>query len=235
MKEKVLLIACGMIKGELSLAMENCGIFYDTIWMPAELHINPDLLRNELQKAIDNNQNYGLILLAYGNCGHGLVGLVSQNTRLACLRLEDCIHVLLHNEKNLKKIRGESYFITKAWLNSKKSLKEEYHYAIRRYGSKRAEAIMGIMFKNYKSMVMVDAGAYSLDSWVYCAKHLSQVLKLDFKTMTGDVGLLEKFLSLNWDRQVAEFEPGRMISKDDFGMECTIAGFSTSFPMVIDK
>ncbi|MDI3535626.1 MAG: hypothetical protein PWP16_359 [Eubacteriaceae bacterium] len=231
MRDKVLLIACGMIKDELNLAMENSGFFYDTIWMDAELHINPDLLRSELQKAINQNQTYEQILLAYGNCGNGLVGLVSEKTKLACLRLEDCIHVLLHNEKNLKNIQGETYFITKAWINSKKSLKEEYHYAMTRYGAKRAEAIMGIMFKHYKSMVLVDTGAYATDSWIYCAKHLSQVLHLDFKTMSGDVGLLEMFLSLKWDRQVAEFEPGRVISKDDFGVECVLGSFSNAGPV----
>lgn len=228
MKEKVLLIACGMIKDELNLAMKNANVFHDTIWMDAELHINPDLLRSELQKVINLNQNYDLILLAYGNCGNGLVGLVSEKTRLACLRLEDCIHVLLHNEKNLKKIQGETYFITKAWMNSKKSLKEEYHYAINRYGTKRAEAIMGIMFKHYKSMALVETGAYDLDSWIYCARHLCQVLKLDFKTLSGDVGLLEMFLSLDWNNQVAEFAPGSAISKDDFGTECALASLSNT-------
>jgi hypothetical protein len=65
----------------------------------------------------------------------------------------------------------------------------------------------------------------------YCAKHLSQVLHLDFKTMSGDVGLLEMFLSLKWDRQVAEFEPGRVISKDDFGVECVLGSFSNAGPV----
>ena len=50
MKESILLIACGMIQDEMSLALKNTGIKYDTIWMSAELHNNPDLLNQELQK-----------------------------------------------------------------------------------------------------------------------------------------------------------------------------------------
>ena len=52
MKESILLIACGMIQDEMSLALNNTGIKYDTIWMSAELHNNPDLLNQELQRLI---------------------------------------------------------------------------------------------------------------------------------------------------------------------------------------
>ena len=69
MKESILLIACGMIQDEMNLAMKNTGINYDTIWMSAELHNNPDFLKQELQKEINSHQEYDLILLAYGNCG----------------------------------------------------------------------------------------------------------------------------------------------------------------------
>lgn len=50
MKKSILLIVCGMIQDEMSLAMKNTNINYDTIWMSAELHNNPDLLKLELQK-----------------------------------------------------------------------------------------------------------------------------------------------------------------------------------------
>ena len=86
MKESILLIACGMIQDEMSLALKNTGIKYDTIWMSAELHNNPDLINQELQKAIDNHQEYDTILLGYGNCGKALIGLRSDHARLALLR-----------------------------------------------------------------------------------------------------------------------------------------------------
>ncbi|MBU4439541.1 MAG: DUF1638 domain-containing protein [Acetobacterium sp.] len=223
MKESILLIACGMIQDEMSLAMKNTGINYDTIWMSAELHNNPDFLKLELQKEIDNHQEYDLILLAYGNCGKALIGLRSEHTKLALLRSEDCIHMLLHNKKGLKSTRGETYFITKGWMLGRKSLKEEYHYAINKYGPKRAEMIMEIMFKNYKSLMMIDTGAYDLEEWIHCARHLSQVLKLDFVITQGDVQLLEMFISLNWDHRVVVISPGCEITMDDFGVECLVA------------
>lgn len=223
MEKSILLIACGMIQDEMNLAMKNTGINYDTIWMNADLHNNPDILNLELQKEIDNHQEYDLILLGYGNCGKALIGLSSNRSKLALLRYEDCIQILLHNNEQLKSIRGETYFITKGWMMGKKSLKEEYHYAINKYGPKRAEMIMGIMFKNYKSLMMIDSGAYDLEDWIHCARHLSQVLKLEFIITPGDVELLEMFLSLSWDHRVVVIEPGVAISKDDFGVECTVA------------
>jgi len=224
MKKNILLIACGMIQDEVTLAMENTGIVYDTIWMSSDLHINPDFLRSELQKEIDKNQDYDLILLAYGNCGKGLVGIVSEKTELAILRSEDCIHMLLHKNKKLKSFRGETYFLTKGWMQGKKSLKAEYHYAINKYGRKKAGIIMGIMLKNHKSLMMIDTGAYDLEECVHCGRHLSQVLKLDFLVTQGDVDLLEMFVSLNWDHQVVLILPNHKISADDFGVDCVVAG-----------
>ena len=113
----------------------------------------------------------------------------------------------------------------------KKSLKEEYHYAINKYGPKRAEMIMEIMFKNYKTLMMIDSGAYNLENWTHCARHLSQVLKLDFIITQGDVGLLEMFLSLNWDHRVAVIEAGTKVTKDDFGVECMVASCANTFKM----
>lgn len=147
----------------MTLAMKNTGISYETIWMSSELHINPDFLRSELQKEINKNQDYELILRAYGNCGKGLVEIVSKKTKLAILRSEDCIHILLHKNKKLKNFRGETYFITKGWMQGKKSLKEEYHYAVKKYGRKKAGIIMGIMLKNHKSLMLIDTGAYELE------------------------------------------------------------------------
>lgn len=229
MKDRILLIACGMIQDEMSLAMKNTGINYDTIWMNSELHNNPDLLRLQLQKEINDHQEYDIILLAYGNCGKALIGLHSEATKLALLRSEDCIHMLLHSKKNLKSTRGETYFITKGWMLGKKSLKEEYHYAINKYGPKRAEMIMKIMFKNYKSLTMIDSGAYDLDEWIHCARHLSQVLKLDFVITQGDVKLLEMFLSLEWDHRVVVVTMGREVTMDDFGVECAVNAYSNIF------
>lgn len=229
MKKRILLIACGMIKDEMNLAIKNTGITYDTVWMSSELHSNPDYLKKELQKEIDKHQDYEMILLAYGNCGKALIGLRSENTKLAFLRSEDCIHMLLHNKKELRSLRGETYFITKGWMLGKKSLKEEYHYAIDKYGPKRAEVIMGIMFKNYQSLMMIDSGAYDLEEWTHCAKHLGQILKLDFVIVQGDVGLLEMFLSLAWDHQVVVIHSGNEISMDDFGLECPVAGTANVF------
>lgn len=229
MNKSILLIACGMIQDEMSLAMKNTGINYDTIWMSAELHNNPEFLREELQKEINNHQDYEMILLAYGNCGKALIGIYSQSTKLAFLRSEDCIHMMLHNKKGLKALRGETYFITKGWMLGKKSLKEEYHYAINKYGPKRAEMIMEIMFKNYKSLMMIDTGAYDLEDWIHCARHLSQVLKLDFVITQGDVGLLEMFLSMNWDHQVMVIPPDYEITMDDFGVECIVGNSSNIF------
>ena len=51
-------------------------------------------LREKLQDEINKPQDYDIIVLGYGLCGNGLVGLVSPKVPLIIPRIDDCISLV---------------------------------------------------------------------------------------------------------------------------------------------
>ena len=63
------------------------------------LHDEPNRMRSKLQKKIDlmDNYDYDAVLLGYGLCGNGTVGLQARSLPLIIPRVHDCITLLLGN------------------------------------------------------------------------------------------------------------------------------------------
>ena len=80
------LIACEVLRQELSAAMEPCGHTFFPVWMRQGLHDTPDLLRAQVQTEIARLEQaeppLDAILLGYGLCGGGTAGLCAGNVPL---------------------------------------------------------------------------------------------------------------------------------------------------------
>ena len=80
------MIYCAIIRPELEAAGEK---IIDRVSLPEELHLRPELLRHELQKALDQESGHGTVLLGFGLCGMAAVGLSSGESRLVIPRVDD--------------------------------------------------------------------------------------------------------------------------------------------------
>jgi hypothetical protein len=80
------LIYCGMIHPELEAARKGK---IDGESLPEALHLRPEFLRQELQKAVDQKVGYDFIVLCYGLCGMAVVGIQSEESRLIIPKVDD--------------------------------------------------------------------------------------------------------------------------------------------------
>jgi len=214
---KRLLIACETLKDEVELAIKNTGQEIETIWMSNLLHDSPDRLRTALQEQIDAvEEDYDQLLLAYGNCGNGLLGLKSDKAQLIIPKFEDCIGLVLSNKENLDRIRTRTYFLTSGWLRSEKSLDAEYQHHVKKYGEERAKMIYEMLYHNYKELMLIDTGAYKVDDWLDKTKEIGQMLDLEVVVDQGSIAPIEKLLTGDWDQQFLIINPGRVTVQSDF-------------------
>ncbi len=89
-------IACHVLWRELSYFASLSPHNYQFQFLKQGLHNVPDQLRQELQAAIDEaGDEYEAILLGYGLCSNGLMGIQARGTRLIVMRGHDCITFLL--------------------------------------------------------------------------------------------------------------------------------------------
>lgn len=117
------ILACKVFEEEL-LSM---GVDHDSAtWLEMGLHDQPDNLRREIESAIKSaeaNPRVDRILLAYGLCGNGLIGVRAGRVPLVLPHSHDCISILLggiRRHEDLLKNSPGIYFYSPGWIRERR-------------------------------------------------------------------------------------------------------------------
>jgi hypothetical protein len=220
------LISCATVIEELEPFLETdikCHV------LEFGLHADPARLRTTLQKeidavcdgetgdAIDPPTIPPTILLGYGSCGRGLVGLSGGRCRLVIPRVDDCIGLCLGSRDAHRKMSRDhpgTYWMTKGWMEA---TADEYNKVVAKYGDERADALYRVMFAAYKRLGVVDTGSYPLDEVRDYARQRAGQLGLEAEEFPGSTNLLHKLIRGPWSSE--EFvicEPGQTTELSDF-------------------
>ena len=119
---KIAVIACGVLDWNLKRVMARIGnTEFITRILPAQLHANPRRLREMLQEEIDAlSVTPGLkgIVLGFGVCGRGTLGLTSGTVPLVVPKVQDCIGIYLgshHRYLSEFRRRPGTRYMTHGW------------------------------------------------------------------------------------------------------------------------
>ncbi|BAE84507.1 DUF1638 domain-containing protein [Desulfitobacterium hafniense] len=210
------LIACKMLQHELNKAIAENGCPYPIIWIDSEYHTDPNGLRAKLQEEIDRLEEVDTILLAYGCCGNGTVGLKATTGDLIIPRTEDCISMLMSQRGQAYVRPKATFFMTKGWLEGTHSMAREIEHAVKRYGPERAKKIFEQMFRHYKYLMLIDTKSYSIEECLAEVELLAQSLNLELTFAEGDVWFLRKLLSGSFAQDFSITPRGETVSQQDF-------------------
>jgi len=241
---KNLAIVCDVMKNEFikyGAAEENN---LDCIFMEQHLHNTPDLMTVKLQEAIDNaSKNYDKILLGYGLCSNGVVGLKSDNSEILIPKVDDCISLFLGSKKRyLEEFKKDpaTYYLCKGWIeyggdpyrgylvwtNQESKIPEGWirqkEIYGRRYDSEMAKFLFVEMMKNYNQITLIDNDdieeihmKYTKNMVAFMSGMLDREINL--KILKGSSEFLEKLVKCQYDGDnFLKFEPGRKILQEDF-------------------
>lgn len=196
--------------------------------MPAEmarevmdfgLHFRPGGLTQALQEVIDRSEGFDTILLGYGLCSQGVVGLKATTARLVVPRVDDCIAIFLGSHAEYVEQHAKepgTYFLTKGWIEAKDSPLDSQMDLVAKYGEAKAMRIMKLMLKNYTRVMFIDTGAYELEHYREFAKENASVFDLRYEEFKGKPDLVEKLLYGPWDEECVVVEPGEAITYQMF-------------------
>lgn len=226
------ILACQTLKAELALAIQETKVDFPIIYLESGLHSTPELLHKRIQEEINRIDNVDTILLLFGYCGNSLLGIKSDKVKLVLPKVDDCIPLLLGSceiRKNISKEMG-TYFLTKGWLDYENNLIKEYERCIERYGQARTSKIMKIMLGHYKRFMLIDTGAYLLESVLAQTQDIARKLNLCHDVTPGSLRLFYKLLRGEWDDEFLVLEPGTAVTLSDIcgGNEDTHPQFSPS-------
>ncbi len=183
------------------------------------LHSHPDHLRETLQQEIDAT-DADEILLAYGLCGKGVVGLRSVSARLVVPRVDDCISVLLGS---YERYRAEfdrepgTYWLSHGWIEHAQDPYKEYQRVREKYDDETARWVASETMKGYHRLVLLETSACPLADLRPYAREFAEFFGLAYDEMQGTSDLLASLVAhCHPHDQFVVVEPGEMITEEMF-------------------
>jgi N-methylhydantoinase A/oxoprolinase/acetone carboxylase beta subunit len=180
---RVAVIACGVLAADLKHLAPTLDRGINLHFLPGGLHATPERLRIELQKAIDTisggTDAPARIVIGYGVCGRGTVGLQARDIPLVIPRVHDCIALFLGSDAEYRRqfaAHPGTYYLSAGWVEEKGDggprrnmgsdgaahpLYNTYGKLAEAYGTENADYIRDFMqswTRNYTRSAFIDTG-----------------------------------------------------------------------------
>lgn len=184
------------------------------------LHTNPEKLQETLQTAIDDvDGNFETIILGYGMCANGVIGLKAQKSVLIVPRVSDCIAIFLGSaEAYAQQTRNEigTYYLTKGWIEVCDTPLDEHQRMVEKYGRTQADRMMGIMFQKYTRLGYILTGREDQGKYRRCAREIARRFALRYEEIEGSMRLIQKMVQGPYEDDFIVRPPGQAIEFNDF-------------------
>ncbi len=184
------------------------------------LHRTPPKLKESLQQEIDS-LDADEVLMGYGLCGNGVVGLRSARARLIVPAVDDCISMLLgsferYKEEFLKE--PGTYWLSQGWIENSDDPYKEYLRCVDKYGEETAQWVAGEMMKGYHRVALIDTGTCPMSQLRGYARTFASFFHLDYVEMKGSDSMFRSLLAEERNgHHFVVVEPGQEITQEMFG------------------
>ncbi len=231
-------IGCGVLKYDLPDAVRRTGAEASTEYLEGGLHAVPNELRRRLQLSIDAASRSGKverIIIGYGICGRGSVGIHARNVPLFIPKVHDCIALFLGSDKRYHEEFANNpgtYYISAGWFEEnvqpkgnkifvEKSREEtlrhkSFDYFKERYGEENAAAITRFYNswqRNYKRSAFIDTGAGEREKYHSYAQSLADEFGWEYKELEGTTNLLEQMLTADGGTEEILYVPPEHVTE----------------------
>lgn len=220
---RIHVIACQVFSRELyALAAASRHVIELTL-LPQGLHDTPDVLRRMVAQAVEQVErrfDTGLskhlpdaIVLGYGLCSNGVVGVEAGRIPLVLPRTDDCIGIFLGSQQRyLELFRRYNgiYWLNHGWMESaflptRKQLARLYEEYREQYGEDNARYLIEQDQKwisNYRYCGYITSqGPWEREEYLQTAEETARDHGWALERFEGDGGLLSRLLSGEWDEK----------------------------------
>lgn len=187
------------------------------------LHMTPAQMPGRIQEIVDRvDGSVDRIVLGYGLCANGIVGVRAGMKEIIVPRCHDCIGFFLGSPQAYLDdfhSRPGSYYLTPGWILDRKDplsiIEDDY---IPRYGKETAEWAKKEELKHYTHIVLINTGAADIESMRAVGRKNAEYFGMDFLEIDGRSR--EFFTKLMYgpypDDEFIRLQPGEEITQDMF-------------------
>lgn len=214
-KPEILVIACEVLKNELE-AVSGPGVRFE--YIEQGIHRTPTKMPAVIQEAINKaDSKADIIVLGYGLCGSGIIGVKAGKRPLVVPRAHDCVTLFLGSIKAHEKVHEShpgTYYLTKGWIEQAKSPLKQLEEYTERYGRETAEWVISEEYKHYTRIVLITTGTYDPAEYREHALANAAYLGLAYEEIEGNPAFFEKIVGGQWDKKdFFILQPGEEISQ----------------------
>lgn len=204
-------ISCHVLWRELCFYASNSKNVFTFQFLEQGLHNTPEILREQVQKAVDAvPEGYDAILIGYGLCSNGLMGIEARGVPLVVMRAHDCITFLLGSRQRYREYFDShpgTYWYSPGWIDSSLMPGIERHNKVRedyiaQYGEENADYLMEMeqgWLKAYSNCAYVDLGLNDTERYKEYTKRCAEWLGWNYEALEGDPNLMIRFVEGQWD------------------------------------
>lgn len=229
---KLKLISCEIFYREFNSVIARSPNSVDAEFLPKGLHdIGTSGMQERIQGAVDrvDAKMYDAILIGYGLCNNGIIGLISREKPIVIPRAHDCITLFLGSkERYLDYFQNNPgvYFQTTGWIErgedngelsqlsvgQKLKMKQSFQELVERYGEENARYLweqLGSPEKNYRKMTFIEMGIEPDGSFEETAKDKATSRNWEYEKVQGDMGMFQRLVNGDWnEREFLVIPPG---------------------------
>lgn len=220
---KLKLISCEIFYREFSMAVARSPHIVDAEFLPKGLHdIGTAGMRERIQAAVDRVDTfaYDAILIGYGLCNNGIVGLTSRDKPLVLPRAHDCITLFFGSKEhylNYFQNNPGVYFQTTGWIErgeangelsqltigKKLKMQQSFEELVARYGEDNARYLweqLGCPEKNYRKLTFIEMGIEPDGSFEQHAMGRAKARNWEFEKVRGEMGMFQRLVNAIWNQ-----------------------------------
>ena len=196
----------------------------------------------KVQSVVDDASSHGdyeAILLGYGRCNDGVVGLTAREIPLVIPKAHDCITLFFGSREAYQAYFDEhpgTYYKTSGWMEREDAwggqegyakpaygqegvianlgLAQSHEALVEKYGEENAAFIaemMGDWTKNYTRHLYLKMGIWPEEDYIEQVKEAAAEKGWEFELRDGDMGLLKKLFFGDWDDDFLIIGPGQTV------------------------
>ncbi len=216
-----IIIACGCMKPELD-ALQGSDDGVEVRYLDQNLHRTPDRMPELIQEEIDAvAEGASEIVLGYGLCSNGIVGIKAPRQGLIIPRVHDCVALFLGSREAYNRAfsdRAGTYYLTPGWVQSNKDplglLEHDY---TARVGRKDAEWALREELKHYTHIVYINTDAGDQDSLRKRAIENADYLEKQYEEIPGTGDYFRKLLFGPYNEEdFVKIPPGQKVTAEPF-------------------
>ncbi len=244
---RLLCIGCEVLARPLYLSAAHSPHIVDIRLFQRGLHNDPADLYARLQTEIDavDSGRYDAVVMAYGLCGKATAGLTARDLPVVIPRAHDCITLFLGSRERyqdqFENLPGTYWYALDyverddgtggslaLGAGSDTDLSAVYDEYVRKYGQENADYLMEVMGawqQHYQRAALIDMGIGDITAVEARARADAARRGWEFEHLAGDMMLIHRLLSADWDGDFLVLQPGEQIAMTYDGrvIDCVMA------------